>query len=92
MTVIPFRRTEPEALPMHRALAAWHEADPTAHPLGGELQEAFIRGHRLETDPRVEAFLAGQLARLLDGPDDPWTEARRRAFPEAGAPMEMDRG
>ncbi len=88
MTVVPFRRPF-VALPMHRALAAWMAA--ADHPIDDDQCELFVSGYRLETDPRVEAFLAGQLARLLEGPDAPWTEARRRAFPEALAPMELDR-
>ncbi len=88
MTVVPFRRPF-VALPMHRALTAWIES--AGHPIDDDQCEAFVAGYRLEQHPLVRAYLAGELARMLEGPDAPWTEARRRAFPEAGAPMELDR-
>lgn len=68
MNVLPFRRPEPIALPLHRALAAW-EAD-NGEATTEELA-AFATGYRLEPQPPlVRAFLAGQLARVLADLDD----------------------
>ena len=52
------RRPAP-ALALHRALIAWHDEDPAAHPLGGEEQRMWLAGFRGdETPPLVRAFLA----------------------------------
>lgn len=82
------RRSSP-ALAMWQAFDAWADTRPVEPTL--EEINAFVAGYRLEPDPLVVAYLAGQLARLAESPAQPYDEARRRAYPEALAPMELDR-